>query len=142
MPSPQAQAVPGPRQVYSKSWTHNRSRGYYFKIYNYRPTRGAGTYQRQYMVYKPTRTREWVYWYNPQTKKYWARCPTIRNAAYGARIRMGAELWSFLPDTKKKRKLDEIRDSDFGPVRNTSPSIPGARDGETIQVPPNDLPDA
>jgi hypothetical protein len=69
MPACQAQAVPGPRQSYSKSWTYKRSKGYYFKLYHYRPTRGASTYQRQYVVYKPTRSREWVYWYNPQTKK-------------------------------------------------------------------------
>src|SRR5262249_57085747 len=51
--------------------------------YHYKPAPAAKGYVHQYVVYKPGHDRKWVYWYNPEKKVYWARCPTVRHPTYG-----------------------------------------------------------
>jgi hypothetical protein len=129
------------RQYYDKSWEYQKDKKYYTKTYYYRPTKGyTGKPKHQYIVYKPSRSKNWVYWYNPEKKKYWARCPTRNHPVYGAKVKDGKDYWSMLPNEKKKGNLDDIDDEDWGKAQNNSPPIPGNDDDETIQCPPSDLP--
>ena len=65
---------------------------------------------------------------------------TKNHPTLGGQVRMGKDLWSMLPNDKKKDNLDDIDEGDFGPVKNTSPPIPGSNDGATVDCPPTDLP--
>ena len=53
-------------------------------------------------------TKQFVYWYNPESKKYWARCPTVHHPKYGKQVKEGKDLWSYIPAAKRKMKLEEI----------------------------------
>jgi hypothetical protein len=130
----------GKRQYYEARWHYDAGKGYHYKRYYYKPRVSDAKYKVQYIIYKPKRTKQFVYWYNPEKKVYWARCATIHHPTLGKQVKAGKDLWSFLPDGKKKAGLDNIEEGDFGPVKNTSPPIPGSSDGATIDCPPPDLP--
>jgi hypothetical protein len=130
------------RQYYDRTWKYHKEKKYYTKTYYYRPTKAySGTPKHQYVVYKPAKDKNWVYWYNPEKKKYWARCPTKHHASYGKGVKAGKDYWSYLPDEKKKDNLDDIDDDDWGKVQTSSPDIPASDDGAKVQGPPSDLPE-
>jgi hypothetical protein len=135
-----AGAAPTGRQSYSPKWTYNKTANYHYKTYYYKPRPTDTTYKQQIVVYKPTRTKNFVYWYNPDTKKYWARCPTVNHPTYGASVRRGEDYWSMLPNDRKAASLDSIREDYFGPIQKTSPPVPYSSDGAHIACPPTDLP--
>jgi hypothetical protein len=129
------------RQYYDKNWKYHAGTKYYSKTYYYRPTKTyRGKYKYQQVIYKPGKNKNWVYWYNPEKKKYWARCPTKNHPVYGRQVQRGKDYWSQLPDAKKRNNLDDINDDDWGPVQQKSPPIPGANDNAKIDCPPADLP--
>jgi hypothetical protein len=136
----EARRAPRRRQYYDTTWKYQRDKKYYTKTYHYRPKRSVTKYRHQYVIYKPMKSKSWVYWYNPEKKKYWARCPTKYHPTYGARVKAGKDYWSTLPEAKKKHNLDDVSDDDWGKVQENSPPVPGSDDGATIQCPPSDLP--
>lgn len=138
--SSESRGQAGQRRQFYTSWQYSEANKYHYREYYYKAKPTADAYKKQYVVYKPARTKNYVYWYNPDTKKYWGRCPTVHHAKYGADVKKGKDIWAMLPDAKKKTGLDDIRDDDFGADRETSPPIPGSNDGGTINCPPSDLP--
>jgi hypothetical protein len=130
------------RQFYS-AWRFSQSKGYYFCSYYYKVEKTDVAYKEQYVIYKPSRTKEWVYWYNPETKKYWARCATKFHPTLGDDVKKGADIWCILPDRAKKAALAEVDDKDFPEAVNKAPVIPGSTDGKTVYCPPDppNLPD-
>jgi hypothetical protein len=137
------------RQYYSKSWTKHPTYNYHYKTYHYKPTPRYTGYKEQHVVYKPAKTKNWVYWYNPEKKVYWARCPTVNHKKYGADVRKGKDYWSYLPQEKKKPKLEDIDDKDYGQVTDKAPYIgeegltqePPAEGKTQVACPPSDLPE-
>lgn len=125
-----------PRQYYS-GW--RKTDKFYYRYYYFKAARDDARYKYQYVIFRQ-KTPEWVYWYNPATKKYWARCPTREHPKYGKDIRAGKDLWSTLDAEFRKDNLNDIADKDFGKVENTSPPIPGSKDKQPIDCPPSDLP--
>src|SRR5206468_575373 len=99
------------RQYYS-GWHYNSAKKYHYREYYYKAKPSDTVYKTQYVVYKPQRTKSYVYWYNPESKKYWARCPTVHHAKYGAEVKKGKDYWGMLPESKKQGGLDEIADND------------------------------
>jgi hypothetical protein len=130
------------RQAYDARWSYHKTGNYYYKVFRFKPRKANTTYKQQFVIYKPTKTRNYVYWYNPDTKKYWARCPTVNNPVYGSAVRNGKDFWSLLPPEKRKASLKLIKGSDFGPVTSESPILPGSTDNTRIACPPPQLPDA
>jgi hypothetical protein len=55
-------------------WIRYRKGDYYGMYYKYKAKRGDDRYQYHMAYYFPRKGR-YVYYYNPQTKKYWGRCP-------------------------------------------------------------------
>ena len=92
----------------------------------------------QYVIYKPAKTKDFVFWYNPAKKVYWARCPTVNHAKYGKRVQKGKDFWSIAKN--KKETLDAVKEEDYGPVTTKAPPIPESMDNTTISCPPSDLP--
>src|SRR5437879_4749193 len=117
----EAQAARQRRQYYSPKWSYNKKANYHYKTYQYKAKPADTRYRQQVVVYKPARAKTWVYWYNPETEKYWARCPTVHHPKYGADVKRGKDMWSMLPERKKHANLDMIKDGDFGKLRYTSP---------------------
>lgn len=134
-----AQAPRLKRQEYT-GWRYDKVKKYHYREYRYLERAGDKAYKRQYVIYKPQRTKHYVYWFNPEKKVYWARCATVNHPRLGNQVKMLKDFWGMLPNEKKKDSLDAIREGDFGPDRQMSPPIPGSGDGATIECPPIDLP--
>jgi hypothetical protein len=130
------------RQSYDAKWSFHKTGNYYYKVFRFKPRKKDTTYKQQFVIYKPARSRNYLYWYNPDTKKYWARCPTIHNPTYGAEVRKGKDFWSILPSDKRKASLARIRSSDYGPITPESPVLPGSRDNTRIEHTPTHLPES
>jgi hypothetical protein len=131
-----------PRQFYGK-WKFHTAKKYYYREYYFKSNPDDSKYKHQYVIYKPSMSKSWVYWYNPQSKKYWARCATVNHSVLGNDVKAGADIWCLLPDGKKKDKLQDCKDEeeDFTAPKKGGPPIPGATDGGSITcVPPDDLP--
>ena len=117
-----------PRQYYG-AWIKHPKNNYYYRNYYFKPTADYAGYKYHYAMYFPARPNHY-YYYNPQIKKYWGRCP-INND--------GKPLYSLLPEKDRKEKLNEIPDSAF-PAPGALPPIPDSEDGAILDLPPNDLP--
>lgn len=128
------------RQKYATGWQHKPEGGYYYKKYEYKVKPTDKEYKYQYVIYKPSRTKEYVYWYNPESRKYWARCATVHHKTCGKEVKMGADFWGMLPEDDRRDSLNDISEAKFGMVKKGSPVIPGSTDGAMIDCPPNDLP--
>jgi hypothetical protein len=135
----QARPAAGKRQYYEKTWHYNKKANYHYKEYKYKPKKNSEAYKTQYVVYKPAKPN-WVYWYNPEKKTYWARCPTKNHPKYGQDIKKGKDYWSIIPPEKRKGNLDEINNKDYGKVTENSPPVPESNDDVHIECPPTDLP--
>ena len=129
-----------PRQYYDKTWSYNKTANYHYKVYHYKPKATDTEYKRQVVVYKPAVSKNYVYWYNPDTKKYWARCPTVNHPTYGKEVAAGKDYWSLAPKAKQHESLDEVKEGDYGKVEAKSPPVPYATDDVKIECPPADLP--
>ncbi len=140
--------APVRRQYYDTRWSYKapartspRSSGYYYKTYHYKAKKTDRSYKTQYVIYKPSKTKQFVYWYNPEKKTYWARCPTVKHPTYGQEVKKGKDYWSILPQEKRKASLNDIKDSDYGEITTQAPYIPGSDDKTTIDCPSNQLPE-
>jgi hypothetical protein len=79
LPTTDAQSQYGSRAYYSNGkvtnrWIRYRQGDYYGTYFKYKPTPQATQYQHHMAYYFPKKGN-YVYYYNPQTKKYWGRCP-------------------------------------------------------------------
>jgi hypothetical protein len=139
--STEARPPAAKRQYYDQKWTYYQPGKYYYKRYHYKPKATDVKYKQQVVVYKPQKTKDYVYWYNPDTKKYWARCPTVNNPTYGQEVKKGKDYWSILPQNDRQASLNKIDDSKFGQMTQQSPQIPQSNDNTKIDCPPTQLPE-
>jgi hypothetical protein len=130
------------RQYYDKTWTYNKTANYHYKTYHFKVKKTDTEYKKQVVVYKPTVTKNFVYWYNPDTKKYWARCPTVNHPTYGKEVAAGKDYWSIAVKDKQTDSLDNVKEENYGKVEEKSPPIPYSEDKVKIDCPPTDLPRA
>lgn len=117
------------RQYYSPSWMTRTTTAtrYSYKTYNFKVKATDSTYKQQVVVYNPTVSKNFVYWYNPETKKYWARCPTVNHPTHGKQVKAGKDYWSILPAEKRKSTLSEIKETDSAGSPKTVRRCPAAR---------------
>jgi hypothetical protein len=115
---------------------------YFFRLYYYKPSDQDRAYRSQMVIYKPQRTKEWLYWYDPDKREFWARCATKFNQALQGRAASCKELWSVLPEGKRKAHINEVREEEFDAVQSLAPFIPGSRDQKRMDCPPTDLPES
>lgn len=127
------------RQFYSV-WYKPKDGRYFFRQYYYKPSPTDTSYRYLYLIYKPERTKEWMYWYDPANKVFWARCATVHNSAFKDGAVSCKELWSILPPEKRKGDLSEIKDTDFEKVESSAPFIPDSNDGKRMDCPPIEVP--
>jgi hypothetical protein len=111
-------ASAGFEQSYS-AW-HKSPYSYYYRYYYSQPK----TYD--YVILYPKQPR-YLYYYNPTAKLYWGR------------FDLKAKGYSLLAEADRKGLLKDIPESKF-PEPGDMPQVPGGKDGETVQVPPDDLP--
>jgi len=133
---------PEPRQYYDKTWTHDKDKNYYYKTFHYKAKATDKEYRKQYVIYKPSVTKNFVHWYNPDTKKYWARCPTVNHPDYGKEVKRGKDYWSIASQDQRYDTLDKMKEENYGRIEEKSPPIPYSEDNVKIQCPPSDLPRA
>jgi len=129
------------RQSYG-NWQYNKEKNYHYREYKFKPKKADTSYKTQYVIYykDQPKKKNWVYMYNPETKKYWCRYPTVNNPRYGEQAKMGKELWCVVPKEKQYGDVDMIAESSYGKPGDTCPTIPGSNDNTPIDVPPPDLP--
>jgi hypothetical protein len=139
-----------PDQSYT-GWKYSAAKGYYYCHYYYKSNEGDAAYKEQFVIYTP-KDPNWVYWCNPANNpdnksgqpKFWGRCPTKANPTFGKLVKEGKDVWSVLPDDKKKSRLADLVEADFPKAKVMAPRIPGAKDPKwTITCPPDppNLPD-
>jgi hypothetical protein len=137
-------------QSYS-GWKYSSARGYYDCQYLYKSNAGDVTYKEQFVIFTP-KDPNWVYWCNPHNNpdnksgvaKFWGRCPTRVNPDFGKLVKAGKDVWSILPDDKKKSRLADLVDADFPRAKVMAAPIPGSKNPRrTITCPPDppNLPD-
>lgn len=120
----------GPRQYYETTWTYTPSYGYYYVHYYYLPVVTYTTYEHHYCIYYPSQPN-YIYYYNPTAQVYWGRYEL------GSK---GDKRYSLLAEKDRKKDLKEIPDKAF-PKPGKMPTIPGAKDDVTIQLPPDNVPE-
>jgi hypothetical protein len=144
-------AVFGEEEQSYTRWTYSEAKGYYYCRYYYKSDPGAVAYKEQFVIFNP-RDKDWVYWCNPadnpdnKTSKpvFWGRCPTKANPTWGKAVKEGKDVWSILPNDKKKSRLADLVEADFPRAKVMAPPIPGSKDlKRTITCPPDppNLPD-
>lgn len=134
------------RQYYSNGKTVGRWHYYpqqkaFGMYYKYKPTANYAGYKYHMAYYYPSRPK-YVYYYNPDTKKYWGRCPlnpTRQNP------------YQILDYPDRREKLDDIPEDKFQPLprdltdpetgnkkkfTGPMPPIPGSDDDEPMEPPP------
>src|SRR5262249_34292160 len=119
-----------------------KASNYHYKTYHYKVKKTDTKYKEQYVIYKPTVSKHYVYWYNPDTKKYWARCPTVNHPTYGKEVKQGKDYWSIAHENKRTDSLDTMKEENYGKMEEKSPPIPHSEDNVKIDCPPTDLPRA
>jgi hypothetical protein len=133
-----------PEQSYT-AWKYSDAKGYYYCQYFYKSSAGDAAYKEQFVIFSP-KDPNWVYWCNPSDNpdnkagvaKFWGRCPTKANPTFGKLVKEGKDVWSVLPDDKKKSRLADLVEEDFPVARVMSPPIPGSKDPKrTIYCPPD-----
>jgi hypothetical protein len=132
-----------PRQKYS-GWTYNPDKNYYYRKYEYKVKPTDQEYKYDYCVYYKNDAKinnKWVYFYNPQTQKYWGRYPTVNNDKYKQYAEKQQDAWSELPMEYRQRDLYKIDTKYFpDPMPNYCPYVPGSEDKVQMLAPPPDLP--
>lgn len=83
---------------YQAKWNYSKAKKYAYKKVTFRNSKHY-----QYLIY--SNDRQWIYWFNPTTKKFWCACPTKHHQKYGGIIKGGSDL--FLVATKKAPTLKE-----------------------------------
>ncbi len=127
--APAAVASYGYRQYYDTSWSYNPSYSYYYVTYYYQPVVTQTSYNYHYCIYYPSQPR-YVYYYNPVSQVYWGRYEI------GSK---GEKRYSILADKDRKKDLKDIPEKAF-PEPAKMPTIPEAKDGVTMEPPPENVP--
>jgi len=117
----------GGRQSYG-DW-HSHSGGFSFRTYNYKPTPNFDGFRHHYVLHYNSQP-EFNYFYNPYTKQFWGRC---------AAGEVGEGSYSLLAENDRGGDVKKIPESAF-PQPGALPPIPESKDGETLDLPPDDLP--
>lgn len=112
------------RQYYS-GWSYSYSNSYYYSSYYYKPYYNYSGYNYNYCIYYPSQP-SYVYYYNPYRNVYWGRFDVNKKA------------YSLLAEKDRSGQLKDIPEKAF-PEPGPMPSIPDAKDGETVAE-PKDLP--
>jgi hypothetical protein len=127
-------------------WQKHPTTGYFFAQYQLKSNPSNTAYDiTQYVIYKPAADKIWVYWYNPKTKKFWARCPTKNHPKYGKDVVRGKDIWARLPAAgDKPGTYTAAVKFSFPEAKYEQPPVPGANDrpGDKRTMPclPPDLP--
>lgn len=87
-------------QFNHSAWTWNPNASYWFRKCSFY---GGG---HQYVVYKPSYTRRWVFWYNPNTQVYWCACPTSYHPIYGIQVAQAGKFDLFILLIEKARVVE------------------------------------
>jgi hypothetical protein len=118
-----------PRQYYSSYVKHPRQ-NYSYRTYYYKPTPTYVGYKHHYAIYHHSRPKH-IYFYNPYKKQYWGRCPVNTE---------GKGQYSLLAEKHRKSSLEAIDEESFPPPGDMPP-IPDSKDGEKMDLPPDDVPE-
>jgi hypothetical protein len=116
------------RQYYS-SWHKTTQHAYYYRNYYYKPSESYYGYKHHYTIFHPQRP-QYLYYYNPYSKKYWGRCPAHSQ---------GKGQYSLLAEADRRGDLEQIPETAF-PRPGKMPPIPESTDDATMDLPPDDLP--
>ncbi len=132
------QQTDSPRQKFSEKWQYNAQQHLFFKTFLFRQSPTDVAYQTQTVVFAPEISRDWVFWFNPATGRYWARCPTGFHPEFGMMVGKGDILWSLLPVEFQGKDLKTIDFARFTPIINRidHPLLPGSPDKVKIEVLP------
>src|SRR6266851_2861431 len=95
----------------------------------YKPNADYYGYRHHYVIYFPQRP-DYYYFYNPYTKRYWGRCPVKHD---------GKAAYALLKESDRRETLADIPGSAF-PKPGAMPAVPDSTDGESMDLPPDDLP--
>ena len=117
------------RQYYDTTWDYRPSYGYYYTTYYFQPTVVQNTYSYHYCIYYPSQP-QYIYYYNPVSQVFWGRYEI------GSK---GDKRYSLLAEKDRKKDLKDIPDSAF-PKPAEMPTIPGTKDGVSIEPPPENVP--
>ncbi len=112
-----------PRQAYS-GWC--KEGGYYFSTYYHQPKPGGEYKSHRVIYYRPK--GQYLFYYDPYTKKYWGRYD------------LEAKAYSLLAPKDQGERLARIPESAF-PKPGEMPQMPGAEDGVKVDRPPAELPE-
>lgn len=131
---------PSGRQCYGP-WIKSVNPGCYYRIYYYKPKPTSQTYKTQRAYCYDSRPG-WIYFYNPDSEKFWCCCPTIQNsdATCRQKAQQEKEWWGVLPKSKRSKDLDECVDEFPDPSDDECPEIPDSMDGMLMEMPPPSLP--
>jgi len=125
------------RQRYS-GWHHGQGSNYYDRSYCFRANANDADEQCQTVILKDD-DRGWMYFYDPKTGFWWARCATIENRKVGSE--RCKELWEEIAAKDlKKAALADGPPRDGWISRDSAPPIPGSSDGVVMGCPPKLLP--
>jgi hypothetical protein len=119
----------GGRQFYG-DW-HGHSGGFAYRSYNYKPTPDFIGFKHHYVIHYNSHP-QFNYFYNPYTKQFWGRC---------AAGEVGEANYSLLEQKDRSADINKIPESAF-PMPGAMPAIPESNDGETLDLPPDDLPNS
>lgn len=116
------------RQFYG-GWQKHSS-GFAHRPYYFKPSPTYSGFKHHHVILHPKHPNH-LYFYNPQKKQFWGRCPV--NAG-------GKEAYSLLAEKDRSGDLAKIPEKAF-PKPGEMPPIPESTDGEKLDLPPDDLPD-
>src|SRR5437870_633267 len=88
-----------PRQYYT-GWYQVSGESYFFSFYYFKPSPTDNEYRSHVVMFHPKQTREWVYFFDSEKKKYWARYSTIENKTYGEASKECKGRWDVLKEDK------------------------------------------
>ena len=122
-----ARADKSPRQFYGGWQKHHSGAS---RPFFYKPSPNYAGYKHHHVIRHPQHKNH-LYFYNPYKKQFWGRCPIDAK---------GKPQYSVLAEKDRSGDLEKIPESAF-PSYGALPPIPESTDGETIDLPPDDLPD-
>jgi len=126
--APAAQAANPTRQFYGNWQKHQQ--GFAYRSYYYKPSPNYAGFKHHHVIRHPKHPQH-LYFYNPYKQQFWGRCPVAAN---------GKPHYSLLAEKDRSGDLEKIPEKAFPPYADLPP-IPESTDGETLDLPPDDLPD-
>jgi hypothetical protein len=114
------------RQYYSDWHSYGNC---YYRDYYYKPSVDYCGYKHHYVMFYPSHPN-YYYFFNPYKQAFWGRCPCECH---------GQEQYSLLPEQFRKPDLAQIPETAFPPMTQMPP-VPDSKDGEKLDLPPDDPP--